>query len=1029
MASVWILLACHGVQVPAAVPNAVTGLSVTRFAQNPIITPDSSPTLGYNINGPSLIRVPSWLPNPLGKYYLYFAHHGGQYIRLAYADDLAGPWTVYEPGTLQLSALEPDGWHDHVASPDVHVDHDTHQIRMYWHAPRVISSQWTGVAFSDDGIHFTSITPGSNPLGKYYFRVWEWDGWFYAFAKNWNTSGELLRSVDGISPFSKRSDIVANMRHSAVLLRDDTLLLFYSKIGDAPERIQMRSIELTSDWNDWQDSEEMEVLAPAMDYEGIAYPIAPSQAGGATGVRQLRDPCIYQEDGTNYLLYTVAGEGGIAIARLDLTFADETPGPRIAVDRTSIDVLCERGRDPAPETVQIWNWGSGTLLYRVVESSSKFDVLPDEGSSTGNEQMRSHSIVFHTATLATGTYYRSFTVEDDGSGAIDGPVTVDLRLEVVEPSPATPTDFAATTLSDTEIRLTWTDNSDNEENFKMLRSMDCHTIDATIFLPANQTSYLDRGLIPNAIYWYVIKAEHWTAGDSFYTDPIQAVTLPVGHRRVQVRVAAGTDDAEERLDGGAVNLTSSDLELGRDVAEQLVGIRFCGLSIPQGAIIESAHVQFQTDETNTSATVLSIQAEAAENAAEFSAQPGDLSGRTRTCAAVVWNPPGWQIDGEHGAGQCTPDLSAVIRAVIARPGWQSGNALALLISGSGKRVASSFDGAAETAPLLDVVYSMPPQELLVARGAQWRYYKGTAEVSEPACEWARSVFDDSAWAEGAAPMGYCDSGWTGGTELTDMRGNYSSVLLRREFEVGDPTAVQELRIEVDYDDGFILWLNGEECARINVPGEPGTPVSCATCAVSNQNTTWSTHLAGGRLPDLWPGTNLLAAQVFNRSLADSGDCLFDLALTAVSTRWPAVTDADQNLLPDAWEQAHLADLIDPSDYCCAGDADRDGLSNLEEYIAGTDPRNAAENCTLATRVHNGQLEVRFQAICAVGLGYDGLVRHYAIEQRSALGAGLWTPVPGYEDILGTGQSVTYTTPAMDGPARYYRARVWLMPEG
>ena len=41
---------------------------------------------GGNITGPTLIRAPSWVAKPLGKYYLYFAHHSGKYIRLAYAD-------------------------------------------------------------------------------------------------------------------------------------------------------------------------------------------------------------------------------------------------------------------------------------------------------------------------------------------------------------------------------------------------------------------------------------------------------------------------------------------------------------------------------------------------------------------------------------------------------------------------------------------------------------------------------------------------------------------------------------------------------------------------------------------------------------------------------------------------------------------------------------------------------------------------------------------------------------------------------
>ena len=64
-------------------------LTVVRLQTNPIIRPEMLPNHdGDNINGPSLIRVPSWLPNPLGAYYLYFAHHGGKYIRLAYADRL-----------------------------------------------------------------------------------------------------------------------------------------------------------------------------------------------------------------------------------------------------------------------------------------------------------------------------------------------------------------------------------------------------------------------------------------------------------------------------------------------------------------------------------------------------------------------------------------------------------------------------------------------------------------------------------------------------------------------------------------------------------------------------------------------------------------------------------------------------------------------------------------------------------------------------------------------------------------------------
>ena len=80
----------------------LTSVKVTRLLDKPIIGPDLHPSIGVNIQGPSLIKVPEWIENPLGKYYLYFADHKGLYIRLAYADELAGPWNIYAPGSLKI---------------------------------------------------------------------------------------------------------------------------------------------------------------------------------------------------------------------------------------------------------------------------------------------------------------------------------------------------------------------------------------------------------------------------------------------------------------------------------------------------------------------------------------------------------------------------------------------------------------------------------------------------------------------------------------------------------------------------------------------------------------------------------------------------------------------------------------------------------------------------------------------------------------------------------------------------------------
>jgi hypothetical protein len=77
-------------------------MHLKRFPTNPIIRPHLDDRMGDNINGPSLIRLPDWIEEPLGRYYLYFAHHDGQYIRLAYSDDLHGPWTSHREGVLSL---------------------------------------------------------------------------------------------------------------------------------------------------------------------------------------------------------------------------------------------------------------------------------------------------------------------------------------------------------------------------------------------------------------------------------------------------------------------------------------------------------------------------------------------------------------------------------------------------------------------------------------------------------------------------------------------------------------------------------------------------------------------------------------------------------------------------------------------------------------------------------------------------------------------------------------------------------------
>ncbi len=121
---------------------------------------------------------------------------------------------------------------------------------------------------------------------------------------------------------------------------------------------------------------------------------------------------------------------------------------------------------------------------------------------------------------------------------------------------------------------------------------------------------------------------------------------------IDVRVSSGNDDAEERSSGN-MDLTSSDLELVDDGSEtgQVIGMRFAGVDIPQGAAIVDAHVQFQVDEISSGAVSLEIQGQAADDADIFSSASGDITSRSRTTASVAWSPPDWNSVGAAGSDQ------------------------------------------------------------------------------------------------------------------------------------------------------------------------------------------------------------------------------------------------------------------------------------------------------------------------------------------------------------------------------------------
>ena len=172
------------------------------------------------------------------------------------------------------------------------------------------------------------------------------------------------------------------------------------------------------------------------------------------------------------------------------------------------------------------------------------------------------------------------------------------------------------------------------------------------------------------------------------------------------RIVNANDDVEERNGDGYVIFVSTDLELTEDFAlagdSQTIGLRFRNLNIPQSTSIVDAQLLLTSAEADSVATSLTIRGEASDDAAPFSSASYDVTGRPQTSASVDWSDVApWLVADEAIE---SPDIAAIVQEVVDRPGWSSGNNLALIIDGTGKRTAHSYNGAPGSAPLLRITY-------------------------------------------------------------------------------------------------------------------------------------------------------------------------------------------------------------------------------------------------------------------------------------------------------------------------------------
>ena len=195
----------------------------------------------------------------------------------------------------------------------------------------------------------------------------------------------------------------------------------------------------------------------------------------------------------------------------------------------------------------------------------------------------------------------------------------------------------------------------------------------------------------------------------------------------------------------------------------------------------------------------------------------------------------------------------------------------------------------ETSNLFVSVLGAPAT--LVSPGALWKYWD---RGSLPATNWFSLAYSDAAWPSGPSPLGYGDANgvWPATTNSfgPDSNNKYVTTYYRSTFTIASAAGLANLAVNIQRDDGLVLYLNGVDIYRNNMPTGAVSYTNWATATVSGvDEVAWFTNAVSTGL--LVNGANLLAAEV-HQVTTNSSDIYFNLRLTGQPTlQQPAVAAA------------------------------------------------------------------------------------------------------------------------------------------
>lgn len=165
-----------------------------------------------------------------------------------------------------------------------------------------------------------------------------------------------------------------------------------------------------------------------------------------------------------------------------------------------------------------------------------------------------------------------------------------------------------------------------------------------------------------------------------------------GYKTFQIN--SSNDDASEIQTNGTVLVDDWAIQLGYNTGrseQQIVGLRFSNVDIPKQAIIKSAYLRFFTNNADSTGQVnFTITGEASDDSQSFEEVVYNISNRPRTTASAQWSPPDWTIPWISKEEHRSSDISNIIKEIVSRQGFVSGNAITIFIEGSGANMRSFY---------------------------------------------------------------------------------------------------------------------------------------------------------------------------------------------------------------------------------------------------------------------------------------------------------------------------------------------------